>query len=86
MIPSCFWCVLLYCMYCTLFAWPAETQVYPESAPMEHVLPDYLAEYMREKLAAAGVTAMAATSPVGLRCGSGRLSCDSWGEGRAPVC
>lgn len=49
--------------------WPADrTKVYSESAPMERVLPDYLAEYMGGKLAAAGVTAVPGTSLAGLRC------------------
>lgn len=43
-------------------------QVYSERAPMEHVLPDYLAEYMQRKLACAGVTAVADTALGGLRC------------------
>lgn len=47
-----------------------ERQVYSESMPMEHVLPDYLAEHMRGKLAARGVKAVAGTSLAGLRCDS----------------
>lgn len=41
--------------------------MYSEGAPMEHVLPDYLAEYMQRKLAEAGVTAVADTTLAGLR-------------------
>lgn len=43
-------------------------KVYSESTPMEDVLPAYLGEYMKGKLAQAGVTAVAGASLAGWRC------------------